>query len=312
MKMKYLSQITVIVVLMLMSSFSAFAIKEHVEPLDQEVLYDIAHVIKEAKPTIENIEINYNNASDHATNINKELKSDDRVYQNIFGDNPTSLSQAEKKANIIKSERFELSLTGTIDVDANVIQMAENAYLANKLGHIEAATTLYENILRLDRNNQDALFGLASILHQSGVMLEAKKIYIKILSANPANELALNNFLSLLGEEDSFEVTILELQKLEAINHHMAIIPAQIAMIYLKQQNMQMAMEYLYKAHSLDPDNSSYKYNLAILLDQNDKTTEAIKFYKSLIKDYQNNQSMPYSVEMIKNRLIYLSEKSID
>jgi tetratricopeptide (TPR) repeat protein len=310
MNVKYLQQI-MIVLLMLITSFSAFAIKEHVDPLDQEVLYDISHAIEVTKPKKENININYDSSQKQEGSLNNSLSSDAKIYQNIFGDNPTELKAEEKKLNIIKSERFDLSLTEKMDADANIIQMIENAYLASTLGHIEAATTLYENVLRLDHNNQNALIGLASILHQSGVLLEAKKLYSKILSNNPENELALNNFLSLLSEE-SEDVAIAELQKLEAINHNMGIIPAQIAMIYLKQQNKQMALEYLYKAHTIAPDNSSYKYNLAVLLDQNNKILEAITFYKSLIKDYKNHKTLPCPIDIINNRLFYLSEQMVN
>jgi tetratricopeptide (TPR) repeat protein len=284
---------------------------------ESEVLYDIGSAIK--APPVKNsnktIQIGKDpkplNPNDVARDLNRPVKDNGIKYNNIFGSVEYNQDIKQQNNQIHKSKTIDISVEDRSQEyeKTMVISMIEEASMAFKLGHLEASTTLYENILDIDHSNQDATLGLAVILHKTGVLPEAKKLYTKILSHDPLNQTALNNFLSLIGEE-SPDVALFELKKLESINPTMSVIPAQISVIYSNQQDYKMALGYLKKAYMLSPNAISYKYNLAILLDKLGDKANAIKLYRELIIDNENNVSLPGSVEVIRRRLIFLSSKN--
>jgi Tfp pilus assembly protein PilF len=207
-----------------------------------------------------------------------------------------------------KVNGFNLSIGGEVKGEFIIDEMLEDAYVALNSGQTEVASTLYKNILNNDANNVPALFGIATIYHQNSQLEEARALYTNILSLEPSNQDALNNFLMLVGEE-SPEEAILELKKLEAINPTVSIIPAQIAMIYLRQGEDKKALKYFNKAILLAPDNLVYRYNLAILLDKMGDGLQAIGIYKQLIEASLSGVVLPDSAEKLKQRVIYLSSK---
>jgi Tfp pilus assembly protein PilF len=207
-----------------------------------------------------------------------------------------------------KVNGLNLSIGGESKSEFIVEEMLEDAYVALNSGQTEVASTLYKNVLNNDANNVSALFGLATIYHQNSQLEEARALYTNILSLEPSNQDALNNFLMLVGEE-SPEEAILELKKLEAINPTVGIIPAQIAMIYLRQGEDKKALKYFNKAILLAPDNLVYRYNLAILLDKMGDGLQAIGIYKQLIEASLNGATLPDSADKLKQRVIYLSSK---
>jgi Tfp pilus assembly protein PilF len=187
-----------------------------------------------------------------------------------------------------------------------VNQLLDEALAALKAGQIEAAASIYEDVLSIDQENQDAMFGLATVHHRNGLSQEARKIYIKMLSEHPSNQAALNNFLALVSEEDP-EGAIVELRKLEAVNPNMSIIPAQMGMIYGKQNKDLQAIKYLTKAVMLEPENTSYRYNLAVLYDRIKEYDKAVTIYRQLLEASYKGAILPDSPERIHNRITYIS-----
>jgi len=282
---------------------------------DPEIFYEVGSAIKIPKDNSPNqpIDIEHSNISNNTNKIdNIENNKDTKKYNNIFGVVDYNKEIMPINSKIEKSEVLDLFIEshGDNHHDENFDDLIEQASLAFKLGHIEVATSFYENILDIDKNNISALMGLATILHQSGVMIEAKKLYTRLLSLDPGNQHALNNFLALVGEE-SPDKALKELRKLESINPLMSIIPAQMAMIYSNKNDYEMAIKYFNKAQILSPDSVNYRYNLAILLDKMGDKNNAIKLYRQLVRDHEDNHSLPGSVETIKNRLIYLGSSKV-
>jgi Flp pilus assembly protein TadD len=266
----------------------------------------------------EKISIKHGKKLDSIENVtsNNDIKKNASEQEDNFSpyhfnstDNRNKDQKDFKDTTIVRSDHLDMFIESEKEsIDSTENDLLEQAITAGKFGQIEAATAIYEEMLKIEPNNENALFGLATILHNSAQLEEARKLYTKILTMNPGNQQALNNFLSLVGDESPDEA-ILELKKLEAINPYMSIIPAQIAMIYVSQKNYVKAIKYLNKATLLSPGTMIYKYNLAIFYDKAGDAQNASKLYRQLIIDNENGKAVPGTIEKINQRLIYLSAK---
>lgn len=126
-------------------------------------------------------------------------------------------------------------------------QLGRSAAL-QKLGRMEEARAGYENVLRLDPNNREALTNLTSIY-----------------SARAPNE-ALSRLITLEREYPDFSP-----------------VKAQIGLLYARMGSTDDALSYLRQAASLDPATVMYQYNLAVLLDRMGRAEQAVLSYERVL-----------------------------
>jgi tetratricopeptide (TPR) repeat protein len=185
------------------------------------------------------------------------------------------------------------------------------AYTALMGGDTEAAIETYKNILSTDSSNQDALFGLAATYHRLGNFDKARPLYGALLKINPQHREGLNNFLALASDE-SPQDALPELERLEARNPDFSPIPAQIAIVLDKLGFKDEARAKMLRAIDLAPDNMTYKYNLAIMLDHHGRVADAKALYRMLIESSLHGQKVPASADAMQRRLNYLSASASD
>lgn len=225
-----------------------------------------------------------------------------------IGDTPTASDTDTTHTQITNKEHLKIEVSKKTN-NPDFMTLLDSGYRALKLGQVEAAKRYYRQANKMDKSSIEAGFGLATCYHKAGQFNLAKKLYSAILKQDPTHQLALNNFLILVGREAK-DSAILQFKKLEAINPYNSIIPAQIAMIYLQNKNYIKAAKYLRKAITLDPSNITYQYNLAISLDSAGDNTQAIQQYQLLLEKSYEGGTLPSSNEMINQRIIYLSSKN--
>lgn len=189
---------------------------------------------------------------------------------------------------------------------AYVNHQLELAYEALINGQTEDAIIIYRGVLENDPDNKNALFGLATTYHRAGQIDLARPLYGKLLALDPNNRDALNNFLVLLADE-SPEDALAQLQKLENKNPDFSPIPAQMAVIYQKLGNSDKASEKMFRAVSLAPENLTYRYNLAIMLDKQHNYEEAAKLYRQIVEAHQRGDTTPGDISKIQERLTFIS-----
>lgn len=131
-------------------------------------------------------------------------------------------------------------------------QLGRSASL-QKLGRMDEARTGYENVLRLDPNNREALTNLTSIY-----------------SARAPNE-ALNRLLDLEREYPSFSP-----------------VKAQIGLLYARMGSSAEALAYLRQAAAMSPATVMYQYNLAVLLDRLGRAEQAVVSYERVLAGILN------------------------
>lgn len=182
----------------------------------------------------------------------------------------------------------------------------ERAYNALGDGKTEEAVAIYQNILSIDEENAQALFGLATTWHKLGMVTKAAPLYGHLLMIDPHNTEALNNFLALVGEE-SPDVAIHQMQRMRSRNPEFTPIPAQIALLYKKQKNYPAAIDNMLQAVNLAPENLAYKFNLAVMYDQGGYKADAVRVYRELMDAYDKGLTLPANAKAIQERLTFLA-----
>lgn len=194
------------------------------------------------------------------------------------------------------------------DADINVHHYLEQGYENLVAGREAVAAGYYSEALTAEPRNEMALFGLATTYQRMNQTDEARKLYGDLLKINPTHREALNNFMALISEEAPQEA-IVELEKLETENPNFSPIPAQLGIVYQRLGDNGMAIKKLIRALELSPENTSYKYNLAITLDAMGRRRDAAEMYMELIEDYNNGANLPGDIVTIRNRAIFLNAK---
>ncbi len=221
-----------------------------------------------------------------------------RGMQDLFKADAAAPAPAQGELLGVKVEKKEQKL--------NLDSELERAYNAISAGQNEIAIDTYKNVLSNAPNNTNALFGLATLYHRARQFDKARPLYGRLLAIDPTNRDGFNNFLVLLADEAPREA-IIELEKLEAKNPGFSTIPAQLAVIYQKLGENDKAIGKMFRAVALAPENLTYRYNLAIMLDKQKNYDEAAKLYKQLIEAVQRGEKIPGNVDNIQQRLTFIS-----
>lgn len=181
-----------------------------------------------------------------------------------------------------------------------------HAYSALMGGETMQAIEIYKNILSAEPNNQDALFGLAATYHRAGDLEHARPYYGQLLKVNPNHREGLNNFLALISDESPQE-SLAELDRLEQRNPDFSPIPAQQALVLNKLGYVDQARDKMLRAIELAPDNMTYKYNLAVMLDKRGDYADAAPLYRLLIDAAMKGAKMPATVDTLQKRLNFIA-----
>jgi tetratricopeptide (TPR) repeat protein len=188
---------------------------------------------------------------------------------------------------------------------ANINYELEKAYNALIAGQATEAIEIYRNVLDSEPNNKNALFGLATTYHRAGQIEQARPLYAKLLAIDPTHRDALNNFLVLVADEAP-EAALSQLEELERRNPEFSPIPAQMAVIYQKKGDLNKASEKMFRAVDMAPENMTYRYNLAILMDKQKNYEEAARLYQQILEAAGRGEVIPGNVHKIQERLTFI------
>ena len=252
--------------------------------------------------------------SAESKNIINKLSAQKERKQKI-SENPITVNRAkdhkdlDKTTNVVEDTASRESLGMKIGVKTpkmNLDYELEKAYNALIAGRSDAAVIIYKNLLENDPNNKNALFGLATTYHRAGQLEMARPLYAKLLSIDPNNRDGLNNFLVLLGDEAP-EDALSQMQRLKEANPDFSAVPAQMAVLYQKLNMSDQASNNMLQAIELAPENLTYRYNFAIMLDRQHKYDEAAQLYRQVIQAYQRGEVTPGNIQKIQQRLTFIS-----
>jgi tetratricopeptide (TPR) repeat protein len=170
--------------------------------------------------------------------------------------------------------------TGTATPAVNPV--LSEAYGALSAGNLDSSQRLYNQLLKSDAGNVEALLGLAAISTQQGDRDTAAKHYVKVLELDPRNAFAQAGLISMLGRADpqSAETRV---KQLIARDPSAAFLHFTLGNTYVDQNRWPDAQQAFFQAHHLQPDNPDYAYNLAVALEHIGQSKSALDFYRRAV-----------------------------
>ena len=153
-------------------------------------------------------------------------------------------------------------------------------YAAYRSGDIEAARTDYQEALRDDPANRDALLGLAAVDVRSGRFEAAEAIYLRLLRADPRDPHAQAALIALRGARQDPLVTETRLKNLLAADPGAHVLNFALGNQLAQQNRWSEAQQEYFKAFASEPDNADFAYNLAVSLDHLRQPKLALDYYQ--------------------------------
>jgi len=157
--------------------------------------------------------------------------------------------------------------------------LVEQGYQAFQRNDLAAARDAYQRALAREPTNRDALLGLAAIDLRSGQLNSAEARYLKLLEIDPRDSHAVASLISLRGQLDPV-ASESRLKSLIASQPEAALLHFSLGNQYAQQSRWSEAQAAYFKAHSVDPENADYAFNLAVSLDQLHQGKLALEFYQ--------------------------------
>ena len=156
------------------------------------------------------------------------------------------------------------------------------AYNALTAGNLEASQRHYNQILKSDARNVEALLGLAAIATQQGDRDASARHYVKVIELDPRNSLAQAGLIGMVGSADpqSAETRV---KQLIARDPSSSFLYFTLGNTYIDQLRWPDAQQAFFQAHHLQPDNPDYAYNLAVALEHIGQSRSALDFYRRAV-----------------------------
>jgi Tfp pilus assembly protein PilF len=181
------------------------------------------------------------------------------------------------------------------------------AYQSLERGNLEASQRLYNQVVRDEPRNIDALLGLAAISAQQGDGDGATRRYSRVLEIDPRNSTAQAGLLGAMGAADPLAAES-RLKQLIA-REPTSFLYFTLGNLYAEQNRWSQAQQAYFQAFSMEPGNPDYAYNLAVGLEHLNQPRPALNYYRQAVKLAQARGSANFSVPGAQARIGVL-EKS--
>jgi tetratricopeptide (TPR) repeat protein len=156
------------------------------------------------------------------------------------------------------------------------------AWEALNQGRFEEARNLYQEVLRIEPHNVDALLGLGAIDAREGNGEQAALHYARALELEPRNSTAQAGLISLLGQADPL-LSETRLKQLIA-REPTGFLYFALGNLYARQGRWPLAQPAYFQAYQLQPDNPDYAYNLAVGLEHLGQARIALNYYRRALE----------------------------
>ena len=157
--------------------------------------------------------------------------------------------------------------------------LLENAYADLQANRLEAAGKAYEQVLRADGKNLDALLGLATLAVRKGQPERALAFYLMALESDPGDVTAQAGLISLKTESDPLALES-RLKTMLASRPEASALHFSLGNLYARQQRWSEAQQAYFRAYGTEPDNPEILFNLAVSLDHLHQGKLAAQYYQ--------------------------------
>src|SRR5258706_1192963 len=155
------------------------------------------------------------------------------------------------------------------------------AYETLQSGDNARAKGLYEQVLRADPRNVDALLGLGAIALNDGRTDDANRYYQQVLELDPRNSYAQAGLISIIGGAD-LQASESRLKQL-ITRDPSAFLYFFLGNLYAEQGQLPCAQQAYYQAYLMQQGNADYAFNLAIGLEHLGQNRPALVYYRKAL-----------------------------
>jgi tetratricopeptide (TPR) repeat protein len=166
---------------------------------------------------------------------------------------------------------------------AQVHPKVEAAYGAYLSGDVAAARSDYQQALRDEPANRDAMLGLAALDVRAGRFEAAEGTYLRLLQADPRDAHAQAGLLALRSPRMDPIATESRVKTLLAADPSAHILNFTLGNQLAQQGRWAEAQQEYFKALAAEPENADFAYNLAVSLDQLRQPKLALDYYRRAI-----------------------------
>ena len=159
----------------------------------------------------------------------------------------------------------------------------EAGYAAYIAGNLEAARGDYEQALKEDPANRDAVLGLAALDVRAGRLENAEAAYTRLLQADPRDAEAQAALIALRSGRVDPLAAESRLKSMLAIDPRAHSLNFALGNQLAHQGRWAEAQAQYFKAFAAEPGNPDFAYNLAVSLDHLRQTKQALEYYKHAI-----------------------------
>lgn len=166
-----------------------------------------------------------------------------------------------------------------VQVNPNV----QSGYAAYVAGDLVKARANYEDALREEPANRDALLGLAAIDVRAGRYEAAEALYLRMLQGDPRDPEAQAALLALRAGRSDPLATESRVKSLLAADPRAHALNFTLGNQFAQQNRWAEAQQEYLKAYAAEPDNADFAYNVAVSFDHLHQPRQALDYYQRAI-----------------------------
>ena len=163
---------------------------------------------------------------------------------------------------------------------ATIHPRVQAGYAAYQSGDLAQARAEYQEALRDDAGNRDALLGIAAVESRSGRASEAESAYRRLLQADPRDSHAHAGLLALRAQRVDPLQAESRVKSLLANDPEAGALHFTLGNQYARQGRWDEAQLAYAKAHAADPGTPDFAFNRAVSLDQLRQRQAALEQYR--------------------------------
>jgi Tfp pilus assembly protein PilF len=179
-------------------------------------------------------------------------------------------------------------------------------YAAYQAGDLARARTEYQQVLREEPSNRDALLGLAAIEMRAQRYDLSFGYYQRIIQSDPRDPYAQAGLLALRSEQLDPVLVESRVKSLLAADREANVLYFTLGNQYAQQGRWAEAQQAYFKAFATDPENADYAYNVAVSLDQLRQPKLALEYYRRALA-LAEKRSASFPAEAARTRVQQLS-----
>lgn len=216
------------------------------------------------------------------------------------GETPRAASNAQPEARARPPRQF-----GRRSI-ARVNPGVAAGYAAYQTGDLEAARRDYQQALRAEPRNIDALLGLAAVELRAGQYAAADRYYQQVLRLDPRNPHANAGMLALRSQQFNPVAAESRVKSLLAREPGAEGLQFTLGNQYAQQSRWNEAQQAYFKALASEPSNPDFAYNLAVSLDHLRQVKPALQHYQLALK-LAETRSAAFDADAVRARIAQLA-----